>query len=80
MHHKDRPANKQLSPKDAMQAPTYVSGKEESYHDETSHKCKCKQKHGFSAKNLYAKAELSKFHRSSPTRDTIWPWMLCHGF
>ena len=30
--------------------------------------------------NVFAKHKLSKFDRVFPTRDTIWPWIHCHGF
>ena len=30
--------------------------------------------------HIHAKNQLRKFHRIIPTRDTIWPWMLFHGF
>ena len=30
--------------------------------------------------NPFAKHKLRKFHCVIPTRDTRWPWVLCHGF
>ena len=38
LHASDRPAKKQLSPNNAMQEPTNVFDKEQSYHDTTCHK------------------------------------------
>ena len=29
--------------------------------------------------NVYTKQKLRKFHSVIPTRDTKWPWSLCHG-
>ena len=29
--------------------------------------------------NVYSKQKLRKFHSVIPTRDTKWPWSLCHG-
>ena len=50
LHASDRPAKKQLSPKDATQAPTNVL---QSYHDTASHKREWKQKKIFLHTHLF---------------------------
>ena len=72
MHQKDRPANKQLSPKDAMQAPSYyVFDKEQSYpsyHDTTCH--------NLLAKALCKSACLCLLEHSSTTAQKLSPLAL----
>ena len=66
MHQKDHPANKQLSPKDAMQAPSYVFDKEQSY--QSYHDTTC---HNMLAKALCKSACLCLLEHSSTTAQKL---------
>ena len=66
MHQKDRPANKQLSPKDAMQAPSYVFDKEQSYHDTTCNNLLAKALRKFVCLCLLEQSSTTALHTQKP--------------